>query len=168
MKKSITILLIILSVFVSKSQVSLISASEKTCPGSDIEVKFKWDQSIGKSSFRIDYVIYNGILGARIWEFDNSTFYGLQKEIISGDTIYNKKLNTDSSFPVGQVHLNATGSGSLLIELTCNDITGIPEYNLSDQKPVYYDLTGNIVEPKAGQILIIKQGNSFKKVFIHE
>lgn len=167
MKKTITILLIILSMFVSKSQVSLVSASEKTCPGMDIEVKFKWNQSSGVTNFRIDYLSDNGILGAKIWEVENLTFYSLQKEIVSGDTVYIKNLNTQSWFPSGLINLSC-GADPLTIELKCNDLTGINEYNLSNQKPVYYDLTGSIVEPKAGQILILKQGNNFKKVFIHE
>ena len=167
MKKTITILLIIMSVFVSKSQVTLVSASEKTCPGMDIEVKFKWNQSLGSTSFRIDYLSDNGILGAKIWEVENLTFYQLQKEIVSGDTIYIKKLNTESWYPSGLISLSC-GSDPLNIELKCNDFTGITEYNLSNQKPLYYDMMGNIVEPKSGQILILKQGNTFKKVLIHE
>jgi len=167
MKKSITILLLMLVAFFGKSQISIVDASEKTCPGDDIEVKFKWNQSLGVTNFRIDYLSDNGILGARIWETQNLTFYALEKEIISNDTIYIKKLNTESWYPLGKVKLSC-GSDSLNIELKCNDVTGVSEYNLNHKNCMYYDFTGNIIEPKTGQILILKQGNTFKKVLIHE
>ena len=167
MKKTITILLIIMSVFISNAQVDIISASEKTCPGIDIEVNFKWDQSNGISVFRIDYLKDNGVLGACIWEVENSTFYNLEKKIIAGDTIYTKNLSTQLWYPFGEVALSCVNN-STNIELKCSDVTGISEYDMVNSKPVYYNFTGEIVDPKPGQILILKQGNTVKKVLIHE
>lgn len=163
MKTKITILLIALA-FSFKSQVNIVSVDTSVCPGQNLNVKFKWDNSAGATDFRMQYVEENYVVSAHIWSKDNSAFYELPKEILGGDTIYSISLITQPFFPFGLTKFSA-GYGDLYdLKVKCLDWVGINELSVNKIEPLYFDLLGNKIEKRSGEIIILQIGNKRKKV----
>lgn len=102
-----------------------------------------------------------------------SSFYKNPKYLVGLDTVYSFQICLPE-FTIGSYTLSAWGycstaylGGSEKFKLEVVDcaIVGISEIELKENY-TYYNLQGELVEPKQGELLIRKSKNTYKKVII--
>jgi hypothetical protein len=168
MKKTIIFLLIAIVMGIRAQVATITEVTQSVCPGESITVKFKWDQSPGVTDFRLDYIENNGVLAASIWSKNNSAFYSLPKFIFGQDTVYEIELSTESWYPTGLANISCSPINNFLVTLECISPVGIKELEHEQLAPIYFDLLGNRIEKRHGDLIIMQVGNKRKKVYLTE
>ena len=107
-----------------------------------------------------DYTDIQSMGYSPVGNFYNDTIY-FTKMFIPCDLL--SKLNIGGSGAI----VSFTFKDGISETLKVYDCTvGIEEYELNDSAAVYYDFSGNVVDPKVGQLLIKQVGNKRIKVLI--
>jgi len=107
-----------------------------------------------------DYTDIQNMTSAAVGNFYNDTIYST-KMIIPCDLLF--KLNVNGGVAiVGFTFKDGISETAIVYNCT----VGIEEYELDNSPAVYYNFSGQIVEPKQGELLIKKVGKTRIKVLI--
>lgn len=103
-----------------------------------------------------------------IWQPKYYKFYGLTKNVVGSDTVYSFKTTVPATYSAGPTNIciNSQLSCIPIKFFECFDSSGLEELNPDSQKPVYYDLYGNIIDPRKNEIMIEKIGNKRRKIVL--
>lgn len=176
MKKLILLCLLSLTV---RSQpptqtVTIINASPTSiCRLEAITVEFKYkytgtfDASIS-NQFSFYYLAQN-LAVYQIRLIKSKDLFHLNKHLVGSDTIYSFSEDISISVPLGNYQVRVSPEAMLTgknIEIIDCHLTGIEELQANELKPIYYDLQGNIIEPRSNELIIKQVGHKRFKVII--
>ncbi len=132
------------------------------CPGDTLTVFFRWNNAMGFTTFRLvpQFGQQQG------WTYANAQFYQLPKTLIGVDTIYEIKLDTWVTFPLGLANMTPDLITYWPMNFACD--VGIKEEELDPKIPIYYDIYGNRIQPRNNELLIEQRGRNRKKVIIQD
>lgn len=138
-------------------EVFIYSVDNRTvCIGDSLTVNYKLAPSGTNDQI---YLNQPGVI-TRIWQFSFSFLASQPSTVINGETIYTIKLYITPAFTPGIASL-FTPNGTIIIPIYLIDcVTGIENYYSEDSHntPVkYYDMMGNEIEKRFGEIIIEKR-----------
>lgn len=149
------------------SDLSITQVSVCTCDSVDVSFMFRDNHpSIGSPNFKIFYKQF-GDLYVSYYEFGWAEIRTMGTSPLGLDTIYFFRMAAPcqiAMFYFSFSNMNGGISESLQI-MDCT--VGIEEYEQSPLTPIYYNFSGQIVEPKQGELLIKQIDNKRIKVLIH-
>lgn len=164
MKKIITILALIMSLKGLSYPITIYYITPShICREDTMHVFCKWDGSFGSSHFRFEPVF------GQTWSFywAHYQFYSCPKTLLGTDTIYEVKIQIPIFFMWpngGPASVNIDLVTKIPFFMGCD--VGIEEYELIETPSIYYDLYGNMVQPRNNTLLIQQTGRTRKKVVL--
>ncbi len=172
MKKLILLCLLSLTV---KSQVQtgtviLVNAQpNEVCRGENLTITFKFKGIHDPNKWFSFYYEMPNLAAYPLMFVQCDTFYTFNKTVVNSDTIYSFVHNIPPTIPYGVCQLKVAPDhnfpGRNLTIKNCG-ITGIEELEQDESKPIYYDLQGNIIEPRSNELIIKQVGHKRFKVII--
>lgn len=153
---------------------SITQSSICLCDSVDISFVFRENNTASTIPFHI--WAKNVSNYSLVHSFDYNDIYSMGTSPVGNiynDTIYFTRMAVPCDL---LSKLNVSGSAAIIgftfkdgisENVTTFDCTvGVEEYELNDSNPIYYNFSGQIVEPKQGELLIKQVGNKRIKVLI--
>lgn len=99
-----------------------------------------------------------------------SSIFSMPKTFNGTDTIYYYTFAYTPTINVGTylLYIAPYNESNPAVILEIVECVGIKKYEFiaKEEKPIYYDLSGNIIDPRTNELMIMKIGNKRKKVII--
>lgn len=166
MKNIVLLCLLALSL---KSQITgtvvLTEVTPNVCVGQKFTIKFKYIGTHEPNNY-FGFTCYSStMIGYQLLFCQASDFYNMSKVFNGTDTIYSFKAMASFTIPPAAYIVAVSPDGNYPGKnLNISICTGIEEYGSSyNQKVIYYDLQGNVIEPRKNEWIIIRIGNNKPK-----
>lgn len=175
MKKIITILITIICI-TGYSQTTTTVSIKKVSPDSvcifdTIAIKFTYKLPPIVTNTLVSFKLQFGAMGNTIcWQNSYTILPTLPTEIIGVDTCRIIKVIIPSGYGTGNCRVEAVQSINsyyIIWVNNCYNVTSIREYsNQTEQKAIYFDLQGLLIEKQYNVPMIEQKGLNMRKIYI--
>lgn len=178
MKTLLIILLTVSSFCIFGQNLTLHSYSpERLCACDSVQIHLKWKQGSYPVNMKVGNLQTNQSNNVFVAILTPQDFAAMSQYAHGPDVVYvyNLKMPCDITSsqptPISDITLIEVTFGMAIshVYVTVTDcVSGIDEYQLDSQKPVYFDLRGNRIEKRTNEVIIKQVGSKRIKTLIYE